>query len=155
MPSNPLPSFVAKRYEFLSTIGAGAYGNVYKCQDRVTGQEVAIKHLAGLMSDRIKARRALREILLLSHLTGNDNVIRLCDIEVPTTKDYTDAFVVLELMETDLHAIIRSGQSLTDQHHQYFIYQLVRGLKWVHSAGIIHRDLKPGNLLVNSDCELK
>jgi mitogen-activated protein kinase 7 len=58
-------------------------------------------------------------------------------------------------MEADLNQIIKSGQALTGQHHQYFTYQLLRGLKWMHSANIIHRDLKPGNLLVNSDCELR
>lgn len=58
-------------------------------------------------------------------------------------------------MEADLHAIIRSGQALTDQHYQSFVYQTLCGLKYIHSADVIHRDLKPGNLLVNADCELK
>lgn len=58
-------------------------------------------------------------------------------------------------MEADLHQIIRSEQPLTDAHFQYFIYQICRGLKYIHSANVLHRDLKPGNLLVNADCELK
>jgi len=58
-------------------------------------------------------------------------------------------------MECDLAAIIRSGQPLTDAHFQSFIYQILCGLKYIHSANVLHRDLKPGNLLVNADCELK
>ena len=65
------------------------------------------------------------------------------------------ADVVAELMECDLAAIIRSGQPLTDAHFQSFIYQILCGLKYIHSANVLHRDLKPGNLLVNADCELK
>jgi mitogen-activated protein kinase 7 len=62
---------------------------------------------------------------------------------------------IAELMECDLAAIIRSGQPLTDAHFQSFIYQILCGLKYIHSANVLHRDLKPGNLLVNADCELK
>jgi mitogen-activated protein kinase 7 len=58
-------------------------------------------------------------------------------------------------MEADMHQIIRSQQPLTDAHFQYFLYQILRGLKYIHSANVLHRDLKPGNLLVNADCELK
>ena len=33
--------------------------------------------------------------------------------------------------------------------------QLLRGLKYLHSASVLHRDLKPSNLLLNATCDLK
>ncbi|TQS32796.1 hypothetical protein Golomagni_06881 [Golovinomyces magnicellulatus] len=60
-----------------------------------------------------------------------------------------------ELMETDLAAIIRSGQPLSNAHFQSFIYQILYRLKYIHSANMLHRDLKPSNILVNADYELK
>jgi serine/threonine protein kinase len=60
----------------------------------------------------------------------------------------------MHLFECDMERIISSAQTLTEQHAQYFTYQILRGLKFVHSAKVLHRDLKPSNLLVNSNCDL-
>lgn len=73
----------------------------------------------------------------------------------PPPPRFDDVYVLYELMDTDLHQIIRSKQPLTDEHAQFFIYQLLRGLKYIHSGGVLHRDLKPSNLLVNASCDLK
>jgi mitogen-activated protein kinase 1/3 len=62
--------------------------------------------------------------------------------------------VIQELMETDMHRVIRT-QDLSDDHAQYFVYQTLRALKALHSADVIHRDLKPSNLLLNANCDLK
>nr|POE54348.1 mitogen-activated protein kinase spm1 [Quercus suber] len=76
-------------------------------------------------------------------------------MDIPRPENFNEVYLYEELMECDLAAIIRSGQPLTDAHFQSFIYQILCGLKYIHSANVLHRDLKPGNLLVNADCELK
>ena len=68
---------------------------------------------------------------------------------------FDDVYIVSELMDTDLHQIISSPQPLTDDHCQYFLYQILRALKYIHSAHVLHRDLKPSNLLLNGNCDLK
>lgn len=57
-------------------------------------------------------------------------------------------------METDLYKLLKT-QHLSGEHVCYFLYQTVRGLKYIHSANVLHRDLKPSNLLLNTTCDLK
>merc|ERR1711937_689248 len=82
-------------------------------------------------------------------------IIAIFDMYPPPSADFEDIYIVTDLMETDLHRVIYSKQQLTDEHFQYFIYQLLRGLKYLHSANVLHRDLKPSNILVNKNCDLK
>ena len=42
--------------------------------------------------------------------------------------------VVFELLETDLHQVIKANDDLTQEHHQFFLYQMLRGLKFIHSG---------------------
>ena len=65
------------------------------------------------------------------------------------------AFQVFEFVDTDLYKLILSKQFLSTEHIQTFLYQLLCGLKYVHSAQVIHRDMKPANILLNEDCSLR
>ena len=65
-------------------------------------------------------------------------------------------YLVFDFMDTDLSKIIRSNQYMTTGHVQFILYQILLGLKYIHSANVIHRDLKPANILVSCvDCSIK
>jgi len=146
---------VDERYTVTKELGQGAYGIVCAAINNQTSEGVAIKKVTNVFSKKILAKRALREIKLLQHFRGHRNITCLFDMDIPRPDNYNETYLYEELMECDLAAIIRSGQPLTDAHFQSFIYQILCGLKYIHSANVLHRDLKPGNLLVNADCELK
>lgn len=139
----------------LRPVGRGAYGIVCAAVNSQTREEVAIKKIGNAFDNRVDAKRTLREIMLLRHL-NHENIIAIKDIIRPPNKEtFNDVYIIYELMDTDLHQIIRSNQPLNDDHCQYFLYQILRGLKYVHSAHVLHRDLKPSNLFMNANCDLK
>ncbi|KAL7436965.1 hypothetical protein ACHAXM_005438 [Skeletonema potamos] len=148
---------VDSKYNFTRVVGSGAYGVVIAAQDTQLNSRVAIKMVPKAFQDEIDAKRILREIKLLKHLK-HDNIVGIVDMMPPMTRyvdDFHDVYIVSELMETDLYRIIYSKQSLSIDHVKYFVYQILRALKYIHSANVLHRDLKPSNLLVNSNCDLK
>jgi serine/threonine protein kinase len=65
-------------------------------------------------------------------------------------------YLVFDFVDTDLSKIIRSNQFMTEGHVQFILYQLLLGLKFMHSANVIHRDIKPANILVScTDCSVR
>ena len=148
---------VDTRYSLIRVVGSGAYGVVISAHDAKQSKNLAIKMVPRAFNDEIDAKRILREIKLLKHFK-HENIVGIVDMMPPVARyleDFHDVYIVADLMETDLHRIIYSKQKLSIDHVQYFVYQLLRGLKYIHSADVIHRDLKPSNLLVNSNCDLK
>ena len=145
---------VPKTLEFIRKVGSGAYGVVASFKQLQSGEKVAVKKIQNAFDDLIDAKRILREIRILRQLS-HDNIIQILDILPPASPEFEDIYIVTDLMETDLHRVIYSKQALTDEHCQYFTYQILRGLKYLHSANVLHRDLKPSNILVNKNCDLK
>ncbi|KAK2154399.1 hypothetical protein LSH36_269g05028 [Paralvinella palmiformis] len=119
---------ILKRYENLRPIGSGAQGFVCAAYDSITEQNVAIKKLSRPFQNVTHAKRAYREFVLMKYL-------------------------VMELMDANLCQVIQ--MDLDHERMSYLLYQMLCGIKHLHSAGIIHRDLKPSNIVVKADCTLK
>ncbi|CAH7668194.1 kinase-like domain-containing protein [Phakopsora pachyrhizi] len=144
---------VGSDYNVIDVVGEGAYGVVCSATHVPSGQKVAIKKITPF-DHSMFCLRTLREIKLLRWFS-HENIISILDIiKPPSIEEFSEVYLIQELMETDMHRVIRT-QDLSDDHSQYFIYQTLRGLKALHSAAVLHRDLKPSNLLLNSNCDLK
>ncbi|KAI8018493.1 Mitogen-activated protein kinase 9 [Camellia lanceoleosa] len=145
----------ASRYQIQEVVGKGSYGVVGSAIDTHTGERVAIKKINDVFEHVSDATRILREIKLL-RLLRHPDIVEIKHIMLPPSRrEFKDIYVVFELMESDLHQVIKANDDLTPEHYQFFLYQLLRGLKYIHTANVFHRDLKPKNILANADCKLK
>lgn len=143
------------RFKNIQYVGEGTYGVVVSALDASTNQKVAIKKCVPFGHD-VHTRRVWREIFILRNLEYHENIIDIKHlICVPNSLDEVkEIYVVQSLMDFDMFKLLNK-QHLTTDHICYFLYQILRGLKYIHSANILHRDLKPSNLLVNQNCDLK
>jgi mitogen-activated protein kinase 15 len=140
------------RYDVIDKLGKGGSGILYKGVDKYSNAHVAIKKTYDYLICNTESEKLFREIRFLEHFRSHPNIILLQNVIVATNNN--DVYLIFELMETNLFNVIRA-KLLTDQHIKYISYQLLKAVKYIHSANVIHRDLKPGHILINSDSKVK
>ena len=166
-------------------IGAGAYGQVISAYDSLLQRKVAIKKIKLPAINAVEAKlfysRSLREICILTPLK-HDNIVQVLDCYTPANsmEQMREIYLVTNLMRLDLHQLIKMNSQrpiekriITSSHIPHFLYQLLRALKFIHSAKVrkcaredaplvlsrpsllVHRDLKPSNIFVDLDGHLR
>lgn len=124
----------ASRYQIQEVIGKGSYGVVASAIDTHTCEKVAIKKINDVFEHVSDATRILREIKLL-RLLRHPDIVEIKHVMLPPSRrEFRDIYVVFELMESDLHQVIKANDDLTPEHYQFFLYQLLRGLKFIHTG---------------------
>ncbi|XP_065051684.1 cyclin-dependent kinase 14-like isoform X2 [Rhopilema esculentum] len=150
-PSQTTPPFDRLHlYEKLEQLGEGSYATVYKGISKVNKMYVALKEIR-LQQEEGAPFTAIREASLLKQLK-HVNVVRLHDI-IHTNRNLT---LVFEYLHTDLCQYLEKyPNGLHKQNVKLFLFQLLRGLSYIHKGRILHRDLKPQNLLLSEQGDLK
>uniref|UniRef100_A0A914DQV5 mitogen-activated protein kinase n=1 Tax=Acrobeloides nanus TaxID=290746 RepID=A0A914DQV5_9BILA len=159
MNCNTVEYAIPSEFQFVEYLGGGSYGNVI----RVTGpngEELAVKKLYDSFRNPVLAKRVYRELKLLQ-LISHENIIRFVDMYTPDldSQCLKNIYIVTEYAGVSLKSVLdrqrQTGCKLINfDHIKYIIYQLLRALKYLHSANVIHRDLKPSNLAITEDCDL-
>ena len=140
----------AKESKYIRTtkLGEGTYGVVYRAKDQ-KGQEIyALKKIRLQAEEEGIPSTAIREISLLKEL-NHINIVKLYEV-LHTSKKLT---LVFEYVEQDLKKVIDStnGKGVEMKYVKSFLYQLLKGVDYIHKKKVLHRDLKPQNLLINKD----
>ncbi|XP_004576986.2 cyclin-dependent kinase 15 isoform X2 [Ochotona princeps] len=144
------PFGTASSYLNLEKLGEGSYATVYKGISRINGHLVALKVISMNTEEGVPFT-AIREASLLKGLK-HANIVLLHDI-IHTRESLTFVF---EYMHTDLAQYMCQHPGGLHPHNvRLFMFQLLRGLAYIHQQHVLHRDLKPQNLLISHLGELK
>ena len=132
------------RYSDLAYIGRGTFGIVCSAFDSCSMTRVAIKKISP--SEQNQYQHALREIKILTRFR-HKNILNI--LQPANLAEMTDVYIIQTLMETDLRMLLHT-KWLSSDHVCYILYQVLCGLKYIHSTNVLHRDLTPTNLLLNT-----
>lgn len=138
------------KYEVIALVGEGAYGIVYQCRNKETGEYVAIKKFKETEDDIVKKtmKRELRVLQILKH----ENIVEFKH----AFKKNSNLFLVFEYVErTLLELLQKQPKGLDPQTIRIIIFQLCKAVKYLHDMNIIHRDIKPENLLIDNNMRVK
>jgi eukaryotic-like serine/threonine-protein kinase len=138
---------VADRYRIVEAIGRGGMGSVYKVEHTRIGKLLAMKLLAGELSQNPDAvRRFKREALTVSKLQC-PNTVQVFDFGV--SEGLT--FLVMELVSGEsLGRIVRQEGPMSSARMSRILIQICSSLAEAHDKGIVHRDIKPENIMILS-----
>ncbi|RAL07011.1 MAP kinase SakA [Aspergillus homomorphus CBS 101889] len=125
-------------------------GLLCSAYDEIRQQHVILRKIKSPFETRCKSREVLQEIVLLKQLQ-HSNLVLLCDIFF---SPLDNIYLVSEFSKTNLTQIIGKG-GIDNAFATYFVYQILRGLKYLHSAGLSHCDLKPSVILVDDHAGIK
>ncbi|KAK1736039.1 mitogen-activated protein kinase [Skeletonema marinoi] len=150
--SETIDQHVLEQYDIAQKVGQGAYGIVWKATHRKSGQTIALKKCFDAFRNNTDSMRTFREVAYLKAMSGHENIVNIRGV-LPACGD-RDLYITFEYMQTDLSHVIKA-KLLTEIHVKFIAYQLLRALKYIHSAELLHRDIKPSNILIDDNCYIK
>jgi len=147
------PSYIRARFEVNDVIRKSDYYTDYDGVAKLTERKVALRCYDNAFSVENRDK-ILREIKLMKFFK-HENVQSIKKVMIPKNiHEVNKVFCSLQPMNSDLEQYLWQNQ-LEEDHIKYFMYQILRGLKYIHSTGVIHRDLRLKNILLNENCEVK
>ncbi|KAL3143162.1 hypothetical protein ABBQ38_002022 [Trebouxia sp. C0009 RCD-2024] len=142
---------IGYRFEILSRLGKGSFGQVLKCRDHKTGEVCALKVI---QNQKRFHKQALIEIRILDHLRNQDRQANCCVVHMHESLSFRSHLCIsFELLSINLYDYIKAnnfrGSSL--RLIRKFAYQVLVCLRFLRAQKVLHCDLKPENILLKEN----
>ena len=133
-------------------LGKGAYGECFVFESLETGEKFAAKIINKEKLIKQKSKDQLTKEIRTQQICNYPKIVKVNN----HFEDSQNVYIIQEYCTNDtlLHLLKKRGK-LTEREVQCYMFQLIQGLKYLHSKRIIHRDLKPSNLFLDENRELK
>jgi hypothetical protein len=140
-------TLLAERYRIVAKLGQGGMGEVYRADDLVLQQAVALKFLPPEATNNPQSLDRFRNEVRIARQVSHPNVCRVYDLgeingQLFLSMEYVDG--------EDLGVLLRRIGRLPDAKALEISRKLCAGLAAAHEKGVLHRDLKPGNIMLDS-----
>lgn len=137
-------------WEIIGELGDGAFGKVYKAQNKVSGEFAAVKQV------EIKTEEDLEDFTVEIEI--------LYDCQHKNVVGLHEAYLYNEMLWMFIEfcgggaldtIMLDLEKPLTEKQIRFVCHEMCQALDFLHNAKIIHRDLKAGNVLLTMDGQVK
>src|SRR5579871_7044421 len=143
----PPGALLASRYRIISRLGKGGMGEVFRADDLILRQPVALKFLPESAKNNVNLLTRFYDEVRIARQISHKNVCRVYDIGEVDGQPYLS----MEYIDgEDLGSLLRRIGRLPADKATEFSRKMCAGLAAAHAQGVLHRDLKPGNIMVDS-----
>ena len=148
VPELPRGTLFAGRYEIIEELGTGGMGKVYRVEDTKAKEEIALKLLKPEIAADKKTIERFRNELTTARKIRHKNICGMYDIG----EENGTYFITMEYVPgEDLKSFLRRSKKLTVETAVSIGKQICEGLTEAHKSGVVHRDLKPGNIMIDTE----
>ena len=151
IPKN-VDEFQIKRYKKLRLLGEGGFAHCYELFDEETHRSIAGKIIPKKNLIKSRAKQKLISEIKIHKSIHHENIVNFEHY----FEDEDNVYMLIELCPNQtLRELLKRRKTLTELEVQYYVYQLVKALQYLHNLKIIHRDLKLENLFLSENMNLK
>ena len=144
--------FKIKKYKKVRILGRGGFALCYEVMDIDTNHSSAVKIIPKRKLIKSRAKQKLINEIKIHKSIQHEHIVNFEHY----FEDANNVYILIELCHNQtLHELLRRRKNLTELEVQYYIFQLVKCLQYLHGLKIIHRDLKLANLFISENMQLK